>query len=230
MPNEWYDPLSLFTAQTVTEISSYLPRLFAALLILVIGAAVAKALKKLMVKGLEVLMVSKAVKNTPVEHFLQNAEVGTKLEEVLGSVFYWLLMLVVIHTTVAVLGLASLSGVLERVLTYIPNILSAVLVLFFGVLIAGVVESLIKGSIKSIDGKSSRLLGKVASYLVMTISVMAAITELGIAKEFIMILFVGFVTMLSLGTGLALGLGGQDVVRRMLNGWYERTAKEVNKK
>lgn len=227
---DWYQPLTIFTTQTLSEVSAFLPRLIGALLILVIGAAIARALKAVVIKLLETLKVSSWVNNTPVEHFLKNAEMGQKLEGVIGGVVYWLLMLLVIHSTVSVLGLQSLTVVLEKVLSYIPHVVSAVLVLFFGTLLAGVVESLVKGSIMSMDGHSARLLGKVSSYLVMTIAVMAAISELGIASEFIMVLFVGFVTMLSLGLGLALGLGGQDVVRDMLGKWYAKTSKEMNKK
>jgi hypothetical protein len=227
---QFYQSLALLTNETLTEVSSFLPRLAAALLILLIGAALSRALKGLVIKLLEALKVSAWVKNTPVEHFVRHAELGEKLESILGSLVYWLLMLIVIHSTVSVLGLASLSLVLDRVIAYIPRVVSAVLVLFFGVLVAGVVEGLVKGSIMSISGKSARLLGKVSSYLVLTISILAAINELRIASEFIMVLFVGFVTMISLGFGLAIGLGGQSVVKEMLTKWYKQTSKEVSKK
>ncbi|MBT3250138.1 MAG: hypothetical protein HN846_04160 [Candidatus Pacebacteria bacterium] len=227
---ELYTSLSVLTTETLAGLSNFLPRLAAAILILIIGAGVAKGVKGLVVKLLEALKVSNWVKNTPVEHFFKNAEFGEKMEGVLGSIVYWILMLVVIHSTVSVLGLSSLTHVLDQVLAYLPRIISSVLVLFFGLLVAGVVESLVKGSIKSIDGKSARLLGKVSSYLVLTIVVLAAINELGIASEFIMVMFIGFIVMLSLGLGLALGLGGQHLVKDLLGKWYKQTSKEVKKK
>ncbi len=228
--SQLYASLSVLATETLTGISVFLPRLAAAILILIIGAGVAKGLKKLVVKLLETLKVSSWVKNTPVEHFFKNAEFGEKIEGVLGSIVYWILMLVVIHSTVSVLGLSSLTHVLDRVLTYVPRIISSILVLFFGLLIAGVVESLVKGSIMSVDGKSARLLGKVSSYLVLIIVVLAAINELGIASEFIMVMFVGFIVMLSLGLGLAIGLGGQHLVKDIFSKWYKQTSKEVRKK
>lgn len=228
--SQLYASLSVLATETLSEISAFLPRLVAALLILLIGAAVAKGVKELIVKLLESLKVVAWVKNTPVEHFFKNAEFGEKMEGVLGNVVYWILMLVVIHSTVSVLGLASLTHVLDRLIAYVPRIISSILVLFFGLLIAGVVESLVKGSIMSIDGKSARLLGKVSSYLILTITVLAAINELGIASEFIMVMFVGFIIMLSLGFGLAIGLGGQHLVKDTLTKWYEQTSKEIKKK
>lgn len=223
----WYDPLVLVTTQSLSSMAVYIPRIFAALLILIIGAALARLVKRVIVKVLETIRVSSALKDTPVEVFLKNAELTNKVEDVLGSIVYWLLMLVVIHSTVSVLGLTSLMIILEKVLSYLPNVISAVLILFIGLLLAGLVESLVKGSIKTIDGKSARLLGKFASYLVVILSVMMSISELGIAQEFILVLFIGFVAFLVIGLGLALGLGGQHVVRAMLDDWYWRFRKEV---
>jgi len=226
-PSSMYDSFSLFTSEFIAQISLFFPRLLGALLILVIGSFLAKALKRIVIKILDTIQVSSLLKNTPVEHFVTNSELGQRVEEVIGSIVYWLGMLIVLHTSVTILGLEPLSAVLDKLLNYLPNIISAILVLFIGTLLAGVVESLVKGSIKTIDGRSSRILGKVSSYLVVSLAVMAAISELGIASEFITIIFVGFVAMLSLGAGLALGLGGQDVVRTVLNNWHERTVKEV---
>lgn len=226
-PVNWYSSLDFLTTQTVSQISLFLPRLFGALLVLILGAFFARLIKRLAVKLMSTLQLSKIVKNTPIEHFVVNGEFGQRIEDVLGSILYWLVMLIVVHTSVSILGLEPLSAVLSRLLNYLPNVISAILVLFFGTLLAGVIESVVKASIKTIDGRSARLLGKVASYLVMSITLMAAVSELGIAKEFIMILFVGLVAMLSLGVGLAVGLGGQDVVRKMLNSWYDQTLKEV---
>lgn len=227
MYEAWYNTLITVAGQGLQEVVIFLPKLLTALLILLIGAGIAKLLRKLVIKFFEAIRVSKAVQNTPIEHFLKNAELTTKIEEIMGSIVYWLLMLVVIHTSVSVLGLTSLSFILERILGYLPHIISAVIILFVGILLSGLVESLVKGSIKSIDGKSSRLLGKVSSYLVLVLTVMVAVSELGIASEFIMILFMGFVGFLTLSLGLAFGLGGQHVVRKILEEWHTNFKSQV---
>lgn len=224
----WYESLAIVTTQFLSEAAIFLPRIAAALLIFIVGIAVARALKSLVIRLLELARVSSLVEKTPIEHFLKNADFGEKFEDLVGTIFYWLVMLVVIHTMVSVLGLASLSLLLERVLSYLPRVVSAVIVLFFGVLLAGLVESLVKGAVKSIGTKGAILLGKVASYLVITITVLAAVLELGIAREFILVLFVGFVTMISLGGALALGLGAKDVVGRVLQDWYKRLKREAS--
>ena len=197
---------------------------------LIIGSALAKTFKKVMIKVLDAMKVSSVFRKTPVEHFFVDTEMGGKIEDAIGSLLYWLVMLVVIHSTVSILGLTSLTVLIGKILEYLPTMLSAIIILFFGLLIAGVVESLVKGAVKSVDGKSSRLLGKISSYGVMVVTVLAAISELGIASEFIFILFIGFVITFSLALGLAFGLGGKDLVSKVLNDWYKKTKSEVSKK
>ncbi len=227
MQTDWYSSLLGGGQGLLTEIVGYIPRIIGSLLILVIGAAVARFLKSLVMRLITTLSVSKAIKNTPVEHFFNVNGVTTKVEEAIGAIFYWISMLIVMYTAVSVLGLYSLSLLFEKILAYLPHILAAVVVLFFGLLLAGFVESLVKGSIRSIDGKSGRLFGKISSYLIMVITVLVAISELGIARDFILILFVGFITTISLGFGLALGFGGQDLVRKLLQEWYEKMKSDL---
>jgi small-conductance mechanosensitive channel len=114
-------------------------------------------------------------------------------------------------------------------LNYIPNIVSAVLVLTIGVLLAGLVESLVKGAVNQIDPKTSRLLSKIASYLVVIFATLAAINELGIAQSLINALFIGVIATLSLGLGLAIGLGAKDLVAKILMDWYAQSWKKAKK-
>lgn len=221
------NPLISMWSQLAVAITIFMPKLVATLLVLLIGITIAKSVKFLFIRVLEKMRVSSAVKKTPIEHFFDNGNVGHKVEEVVGTLVYWLIMLIVLHTVFTVLGLTSLSLLLEKVLSYLPHILSATFVLFFGVLLAGLVESFVKGAIKTIDGKSARLFGKISSYLIMVITVLAAISELGIARDFVIILFIGFISTFSLAFGLALGLGGKDIAHDILTNWYDKTKKEI---
>lgn len=216
-----YQSLSIILLQTLAEFSVYLPKIVAALAVFILGSAVAKTIRHLVVRSLDAIKLSKALSNTPVEHFIENTEISRRIEQIIGTVVYWLIMLIIIQTSIAILGLTSLSSILERILSFIPNIISAVLILFFAVLLAGLVESLVKGSIKSIDPKTGRALGKISSYLVMMVGLLIGVSELGIASEFILILFVGLVGAVSLGLGLALGLGGKDLVKKLLEAYYK---------
>jgi hypothetical protein len=225
LSQNWQDSLSLGMTYTIAQFSTFLPRIVGALLVFFVGLLVARFVKHLIIKALEGLRVSKAVEKTPLELFLANAEFGQKIESIIGNVFYWLFLFVILHTSISILGLTPLSNVMDQILDYIPHVFSALLIFIFGVLIAGLVESVTKGAMRSIDLNSGRLFAKIASYVVVVVASLAATAELGIASEFIKILFFGVVFTFALGAGLALGLGGQDLIRKILDDWYKRNLK-----
>jgi len=214
----------------LTGMLSFLPQLLAALLLFLLGLILAKWAKKLIVKLLNAVKLSKLVETTGFEKFLQKAEVKTKIEVILGELVRWLIILVFFVATVNVLGLTTVSLVLNTILAYIPQVISAVLILTGGVLLAGVVESVIKGALVQIDIKTARLLAKVASYLVVIFTILTSINELGIAQSFVNAIFIGVIATLALGLGLAIGLGAKDLIGQILDEWYQQFKKEIKKK
>lgn len=213
----------------LTGVLSFLPQLLAALLLFLLGLILAKWAKKLVVKVLNAVKLSKLVEKTGFEKFLQKAEVKTKIEVILGELVRWLIILVFFVATVNVLGLTTVSLVLNSILAYVPKVVSAVLILTGGVLLAGVVESVIKGALVQIDIKTARLLAKVASYLVVIFTILTSINELGIAQSFVNAIFIGVIATLALGLGLAIGLGAKDLVNQLLSEWYQQFKKEIKK-
>lgn len=205
--------------QELLGLGELFPKLAAALIIFLIGLAVAQIARGLIKKSLQTVKLSKLVANTPVEYFLENTGTNLKVEGVVAGSIYWLIMLVVLQTTVSVLGLTSLTVMLDRLISYLPQIVAAILIVFFGLLLAGFIEAAVKGVVKSVSGHQAQILGKFSSYLVIVVALMAGISELGIASDFIKILFIGMVGGLSLAGGLAFGLGGQELVKKLLTKW-----------
>lgn len=218
--------LSLTLANLLTSVLIFLPRILVALIIFLVGITLSRWVKKLIVRSLEKLRLSSELEKTPIESFLKNAEVTMKIEVVLANAVYWVLILVVLQASISVLGLTAVSSLLERILLYLPRIISAVLILLFGVLLAGLAEALVKGVVKTIDVKSSRMLGTVTSYLIMIVAVMAGVSELGIAQTFINTLFMGFVAAIAVAAGLAFGLGSKDTVAKIMDEWYTKMKRE----
>lgn len=225
----WQEALLLAGEKVLSSIASFLPDLLGAIIVFLIGLALAKWAKKLVVKLLETLRLSTAVEKTGLQKFLKKAEVKLKTEEIIGGIAKWLIILTFSVAAINILGLPTVSVVLERILAYIPRIISAILILTIGVLLAGLVESLLKGALGQIDVKTSRLFGKIGSYLVVVFAALAAINELGIAQSLINTLFMGFIAMLALGFGLAIGLGAKDLIAQILNDWYKAFRKEIKK-
>ncbi len=230
MPNysyvtNWQEAILIAGANVLSGFFGFLPSLLGALVIFLFGLILAKWGKTLIVKVLGAIKLDKLLRKGGLAPYFDKAEVRVKAEEFVGEVVRWLIIIVFFMAAVNVLGLTTVSGVLNTLLSYLPNIISAILVLTIGVLLGGLIENLVKGTLNQVDKKTSRLLSKIASYLVVIVAALAAINELGIAQSLINTLFIGVVATLTLGIGLALGLGAKDLVSQMLMDWYKRQKK-----
>lgn len=205
-----------------TLIVGFVARFILALAVLVVGYVVIKLVQGGVKKGLEKIRHSKVFKQSPVAEYTKDAETVESFEHVLSEIVFWLLMLLVFDVAAGVAGITWLSTLFDRIISYLPSVLAASLIIIFGALLAGIVETLVKNAIKPIDARLSRLAGKVSSYLTMVLAVLIAISELGIAKEYILILFIGLIATLTLATGLAVGLGSQYFVKDVLDQWQKR--------
>ena len=148
-----------------------------------------------------------------------------RAEEFFGLVVYWLVVIIFSIATLNILGLTAVSQVLTSFLAYVPKVISAVIIFAAGFLLANFVSSVVKGGVAQIDRELSRMAAKFTRYLLIGIAVLVAINELGIAQSFINTLLIGFVATLALGFGLSFGLGGKDLVRKLLEDWYKRFKK-----
>ena len=222
----WQQALFLAGSNIFTSFVNFLPDLLGAIIIFLVGIVLAKWVKALVVKVLGLVSLDKLVRSTGFNQFLTKAEIKVKVEAFLGEIVRWLIIAVFSIAAINVLGLTTVSAVLTSLLAYIPNIISAVLILTVGVMLEGLVENLVKGTVSQVEVKTSRLLSKIASYLVVIVAVLAAVNELGIAQSLINTLFTGLVATLTLGIGLALGLGGKDVISKLLMDWYTQFKKK----
>jgi len=224
--SSWQESFFVAVATILTNIISYIPTILGAILVFLLGMILSKWMSSLVVKFLGLIKLSSLFQKVGFSPFLQKAEIKVKLEEIIGGIVRWLVILIFFVTAVNILGLTTVSLVLNNILGYIPRVISAILILALGVLLAGFVENFVKGTLVQVDLKVSLLLGKVASYLVVIFSTLAAINELGIAQSFINILFMGVVAALSLGLGLSFGLGAKDLVGSVLEDWYKNFKKK----
>lgn len=225
----WQSALYSVWISTIGSVFQLFPHILGAIIVLVLGIVIGNWVKALTVKALQMVRFENFIKDSKFKAFLLKAEMTDKLEDVIGSIFKWIIVLTFFIAATNILGLTTVSNVLVGVLAYVPNVISAVIVMAIGILLAGIVEGVVKGALASVDLKTSRLMGKIASYAVATIATLAAFSELKIASAFINILFIGFVAMLALGFGLAIGLGAKDVIGQALSDWYKELKKDLKK-
>ncbi len=137
----------------------------------------------------------------------------------IGTLLFWLVMLMVILLSSTALGLESINEMFGIILTYIPTLIAAVVIVILGMIVGEFLRGLILASAGSVEGVP--LLAKVAKIAVVTIAIFMALQQLGVAEEIVTSAFTLILGAVALAAGLAFGLGNRDLAGEVTRRWYE---------
>jgi len=104
----------------------------------------------------------------------------------------------------------------EDVIGYLPHVIVAAFILIIASVVSQAVAKLVAASTRAMSVASANMLGTITKYAVWIFALIIALGELGIAREYMGVLFTGLIGMLALAGGLAFGLGGKDTAARFL--------------
>src|SRR3978361_1543442 len=119
-----------------TTFVNYLPQLIGALLILLIGYIIAKILDKIISKGLHKARVDDRFTRNAGGRFVEKRSPGGQPCQLVGGVVFWVIMLFVISSAISALGIPALTGSMNLVLSWLPNVIAALLIFIVAALVA----------------------------------------------------------------------------------------------
>lgn len=221
----WQDALLASWFQVSTVLVTFIPKFLGAVVVFVIGLVVASWGKRIVEEVLRLVKLEDLSKRTGFATYLDRAGIRMTASETLGEIVKWILFLIFFSAAVEILGLTIVSQVLSRLLSYIPNVFAAALILGAGVIIANLVDGLVRGAFATIDHESARPVGKLARWVVLIVAFFAAVDQLQVAQALINTFFQGLTWTLVLILGLSIGLGSKDLVAKLLEDWYKKVSK-----
>jgi small-conductance mechanosensitive channel len=216
---------------TGERIISLLPALVGALMILFLGWLVAKILKAALIRLLVAVRFEKFSERSGLSKFLSRGDIKHSLAEIIGTVFFWIIFLFFIDLAADVLELTLVKNLINKVISFIPDIIAAVLIIIIGVLLSSFFKGLVKVAASGYDLAHRELLGKIVQYLIIFFAVAMSLEELGVATQILVNSVLIIIGAMAFGFALAFGLGSKDVAGKIVNKIFEseRTAPEGSK-
>jgi len=195
------------------KVLAYLPNIIAALVILIIGVLISKAIAKLVQKIIEALKIDAYVRKINIVQKIEEGGTRVILSKILGWLVKWFLYIVLLIAISEILALGQFTNFLREIALYLPNVIIAVLILVVGLVLGDFVDRLIISILKGTKAKLAPLVGAVAKWSIFVFSILAALIQLGVAVTLIQTLFTAIMVTIALSAGLAFGLGGRDAAR-----------------
>jgi len=198
------------------KIWSYVPAIAGAIVILVVGWLIAKVIEALIARILKAVKLDAASEKAGIANVLAKGDIKQTLSELVGAIVYWLIILIVIATTLDALNLKIASALLTRVVGYVPNIIAAVFILILGAFVANFVGTIVRTAGNNAGIKNTKMLSQIAQTILMIFAVIIAIEQLQIATT-LLILSVNIVLVsIGLGIAIAFGLGCKDIAGKFM--------------
>lgn len=215
------EPVRIFMAQ----IGDFLPRLALALIVLVVGYFVARVVRFAIVRGLRAANFNVLTDRAGMDGFLRDGGVRADTTEILGLLFYWLVILVALVIAFNSLGLTYVTDLLSRVLLFVPRVMVALVVLAFGAYFARFIASAVAGYCRKVHLQDADLLGRLAQYAILAFVVLIALDQVNIGGDIVKQTFLIVLAGLVFALALAFGLGGKEWAAEMLERWWPRRKK-----
>jgi hypothetical protein len=206
----------------LNTVAIYLPFLFGALLILFIGWVVAKLLSSLVEKGLDKVKFNEFSAKLGLSELLTKGGLYVSPTSLVSAFVYWVLMIVVLATTLQAIGLEVAAKLLERVTGYVPSVIAAVFVLIVGMFLANFVSGAVRAAAKNMNLNRAELLAGITKTAILVFTWVSALEQLSIATFFVTTTFQIFFAAVCLALALSFGLGGKDLAARILWDFYNQ--------
>jgi hypothetical protein len=207
---------------SLRQIGDLLPRLMVAILVLIIGWLIAKAVRFAIVRGLRAVNFHVVTERAGLDGFLRDGGVESDTTEILGVLMYWLVILGALVVGFNTLGLTYVTDLLGRIILFVPKVVVALLILAFGAYFARFIGNAITVYCRNIHIQDAELLGRLAQYAIVTFVVLIALDQVNIGGDIIRQSFLIILAGLVFALALAFGIGGKDWAAELLERWWPR--------
>ncbi len=212
--------------ESVVDVSSrfagLLPNVLLMLGALVVGFFVARWIARGVEVVAERMGLQKVAQHGGLIESMHKVGIRQTVPGIVGRIVFWLTMFVVISVAFDLLGYEAFDVAVERIVAYIPQLLSAALVVVVGLLVATFLRGAVALGADRLGLVYAERLGTAVYVALVPITFIAAFSQLGIEfpliNEMILIAFAA----VAVGLALSLGLGGRDVMGNILAGYYTR--------
>jgi hypothetical protein len=199
--------------KSIEEFATLLPKIGYFLLILIVGAILARIVAKILTKVLQRVGFDKLVERGGIKKAMANSKYDAA--GILGKIVYYFIFLLVLSAAFGVFGPTNpVSQFLEKIISFLPNIFVAVLVLVIAAAVAAAIKDLLSNMLGGLSYGNALANG--VSLFVIALGVFFALDQLQIAPLIVGGVFYALLALIVTPLIIAFGVGGIDPAREVI--------------
>lgn len=211
-------------SQIIAGMLAWLPNLVGALVLILLGWVIAR-LAQLIVGGLlRRLRLDQLAERAGLRRLLDDAGVASPVTHLIAILVYWLILLLFIVAAAESLGLTAVGQTLISLVTYLPNVLAAALIVLLGGLLARLVGEALSALAIQSGIAAGPALGQLVRYVLVVFVIILALEQLGVETTLLITATMALIGATALALALAFGIGSRDLARNIMAGFHAKDA------
>lgn len=206
--------------------ATFIPNILTGIVILLIGVVLGSIVKKVIIEVFRTLNVESYLRRYGVPE----AKREFSWTNMLAEIARWFVIILFLIPAAEVWDLRQVTVLLNAFLLYLPNVFVAAIIAVVGFVFARLAHDVVLASTREISPDGSQTIASITRWAIIIFVMLAVLTQLGVAKDLIRILFTGFVAMIAIAGGIAFGLGGQDTAKALLEALRKGIGNQQTKK
>ncbi len=211
-------PIVADFSRIVGEIIGILPEILAALVVLIIGWITARILRALTRRSAGLL-------NRGISSF--GTRIGTRIGGVrdaslkmIAAIVYWLVMLFFLAAATNILGLTMFAGWLDRIVAFLPSIVSGVFIIFAGVILSNIARDSAEAAFGTLPEGQRYYISRGAQFATLSLLAIVGIDQIGVDVTVITTILAIVVACLLGALSIAFSLGARTFVSNLIGAHY----------
>ena len=210
----------------LTQIGQFTMKVLALLVILVAGWLISKFIKVAVTRVLRTAKLDELSDRIELDTMLEKGGITYSLSELIGVICYWLALLITFMVAFNAVGLTVAAGLLDKIVLYIPNVISAIFILILGMFVATLLRNIVQTAANNAGLTQGKLLSKIVEVIIGAFAVFVALEQLRIGIRITEVTLSIVLGTIGLGLALAFGLGCKDIVGKYVDDQLDKLKKK----
>jgi len=218
--NEWMNIFMQSTQAALEQMLAFLPKLFMSVLILIVGWIIAKIIQKASHKVFEFVGINRLATKAGIQGFLEASGIEKTVGWIFSRILFWTVLLVFFLPISDILGLAFFAELVNRLLSYIPDLAGALLIILAGSWAAKVFSGIVRGSSVRLGSEYAEVMGTVAHSLLMAVVFILALSQLHLDSSLLSSIMLIALGAIALALAASFAIGSTGIMKNIIAGIY----------
>lgn len=201
---------------------TFAPRLITAVILTLIGWAIASILRFVLAQFMQRVHADAALERVGLMDSFRRLGVNEPMRQVVPAVLFWLTLLIFLQSAAQMVGLAQIAAGISGFFAFLPNLFSALVVVVLGNALGQFLGRAVTGYARESGVAFAHSLGSAIAGFTLFVVVIVALGQLHVDTRILNILTIVIFSGAALAFGLTFGLGTRDTTRNLVAGFYAR--------